>query len=870
MGRRALVFVMMFGVVGVVMASPTMAPMVETTPIVVPYWGTDTAQPDTIRYDDTGASSYRLYGGVFYNSVRFTPLSPFELRAAYIYVNRVGTDSTGFRVWVARDSIGFANPNRILEVRGPYTPSIGTVLYDVTFQDTLANNLHFEAGQDFHIIYGPINATLNPTPGPGTYPILDGTLSGLNRSYYTTGVWPTNIPTINVAGGYDWRCRAGGRYGGGGWVDLGVGNVDNVSLRYFLCQNDASTFRALINNPGTMDVATYNVQWDVRDAGNIVVFTTTGTYGPLVAGSNTTVTAPAAWNATTLGEFIMTATVTAAGDVTPENNSKMLEQQVDDPALAHLLDYDIPNFQVNLSIGANGGRIMKFTPCQMPVEITSLQVELISTAGNALIRIYGDNGSGAPNPASVLFSTTAALIVGNNVIPVPSVAVATGSFFVAYQYADATTPTIPMDAEPNAGTNLTMGVEYVTSDGGATWTLTAGGDHPLRAMVMPAGGIIRDISLDWMTFPGFFGPGSDPFAGDIQVTNNGTATDTFDVSLVIQDTTFARTVVFSQTLPVVGLAVGDSTEVTFDPYTFTTVGEYILTTNAIVPGDANPSDNMISAETQICAYPSELTYDDGTMENGWAFNTAGYYWGARFDPPIYPCKITGMKVYFNSFPAGSDDSRMKIYDDDGTTVRYDFLDTAIETGWNTYVVPGLPVIDGFFYAGTEWVTAYPTAPFIGTDTNTPISYMARQLIAGVWYYDIEEAGVRVTVEATKVKNVVIQKTGGTDNVNINLSWNLAGAPSGTWFFIYKSDTPTGTYALVDSVAYPTQTWNDTNVPGFNKYYHVTFGNASGARALTLPGEYLWAPIEIGPTGVDAVEPGIRPFAAEKVRQATSR
>jgi hypothetical protein len=866
MGKRLVLFVMMLGMVGILWAGQTSAPMMSSATEILSSWGTDTAQPDTIRYDDTGAGSYRLSGGVFYCSVRFTPLSAYDLRAAYLAINRIGTDSTQFRVWVARDSVGLPNPNGILTTIGPFTPQVGSFWYDITFVDTLSNNLHFNASQDFHVVYGPLNASVSA--GPGTYPLLDQTADNLNRSYYSSGTtWPPTAPSYSVYG-YDWRCRAGGRYASAQWVDLGVNNVDDTALRYFHCQNDTVRFRALIGNPGTLAVTSYTVQWDVRDASSVVVFTTSGTYGPIAVGGSATVTAPTVWSATVLGRYNVTATVTAAGDVVSTNNSKLLEQQVDNPSLAHLLRYDIPNFQVNLIVNANGGRIMKFTPCSMPVVITQVQVEVNSGAGNALIRVYGDNGTGAPNPASVLFSTTAALVVGSNSIAVPSVPVVSGSFFVAYIYADATTPYLPMDAEPSAGSNTTMPVMYVTADGGATWTLTTGGDHPLRAMVMPAGGTIRDISMDWMTFPGFFfGPGSDPFTGMIQVSNHGTATDTFNVSLTIEDTTFARSVLFTQTLPVVGLAVGDSTILTYNTYTFTPPGEFLLTGTAIVPGDAIPSDNTIMAETQGCVYPSELSYDDGTMEEGWAFNSAGNFWGARFDPPLYPCLITGMKVNFNTVPAGYDDARIQVIGDDGTTVRWNYLDTAVHTGWNNYTTARILIQDGFFYAGTEWVTAAPNAPYIGTDTDEPISYMARQRISGVWYYDTQEAGVRATVDAARIQNVVIRKTGGTDNIDINLRWNFPGIDGQTYYFIYKSNTLTGTYALVDSVLHPTQTWNSTNVPNDMSFYYVTLGNSSGARMDNLPGEYLWQPFEITASGVNRMEPGLRPLDHNLVRQS---
>jgi len=580
-------------------------------------------------------------------------------------------------------------------------------------------------------------------------------------------------------------------------------NVDNNVLKYFLCQNDTARFRALVRNVGTLDVTGYSVQWVVRDAGGVIVFTTTGSYGALAVGGEVTVTAPDVWSASGLGEFIVTATVTATGDVTPANDSRMLEQQVDNPALAHLLDYDIPNFQVNLSFGANGGRAMKFEPCSYPVLITHIEVQITSAAGNALMRVYGDNGSG--NPGAVLFSGTFALIVGTNTIVVDSIPIASGAFFVTYQYADATTPTIPMDAEPSAGSNLTMPAMYLTNDGGATWTVTTGGDHPLRAMVMPTGAIVRDIRVDWMIFAGFFVPTNTSTQHQVQVSNRGTASDTFNVSLTIEDTTFARTVLFTQTLPVVGLAPGDSIVLLFDSYNYATPGERLITAQAIVPGDATPADNTLMAETQVCVYPSELSYDDGTIENGWAFTTAGNFWGARFDPPIYPCLLTGIMVNFQEVPAGFDDARIQVIDDNGTTLLFNTLDTEVEPGWNTYgVVPPVLVMDSYFYAGTEWVTAYPDCPFIGTDTDPPISYMARQRISGVWYYDVEEAGVRVTLCAPRIQNLVIRKTSGTDNIDINLRWSFPGISAETYYFIYASDSPTATYALVDSVLHPPQ------------------------------------------------------------------
>ncbi len=464
----------MFGMVSALSANATLTMVSE--PTLIEWWGTDTPQPDTIMYDDPTVGSFIMFDGTYYISVRFTPLLDFDLRAAYISLYVFNMDTT-FDVWVTGDSGGYADPSNIYEHVVDYPALNGW--NQVDFADTHS----FNANQDFHIVYGPLFATNDPSVGPGVYPLLDSNADWLNRSYYNS-TWPTTPPLTHISG-YDWRCRAGGEYSSGGWTDLGVANVDNVEQVYFLCQNDLATFRALIENVGTLDVTTYNVQWNVDDETGITVFTTAGIYGPLLAGNNITVTAPLAWMATTLGEFIVTAVVTAAGDAIPENDSRQLEQQVDDPALAHLLDYDIPELQVQLSLNPNSGRAMEYDACTYPIDIIHLEVDNPDAAGNAIIRIYGDDGLDNPDPGAILFDSTVALIVGNNIIPTGIIPIVDGPFYVAYLYADATTPNLGFDGEPSASSNLTMPMQWRTINSGADWLLDSGGDLFLRAMVTP-------------------------------------------------------------------------------------------------------------------------------------------------------------------------------------------------------------------------------------------------------------------------------------------------------------------------------------------------------------------------------------------------
>ncbi len=856
MGKRTFLFVLMFGVVSLLVAygSGIETPQVMLAPSPIPLmeWGMDNPTDDTIRYDDTSPNSYVLVNGYYYPSVRFTPLLQYELQAAYLQMSVI-TAVNNFDVWVTGDLGGTPDPSNIIEVETGFVPATGLMQVDF---DTFHT---FAANQDFHIVWGPVDALLwEAVPPAGFAASLDQSADGLLRSYYASA-WPA-VSYIYLWG-YDWRTRAGGTYAAGTVTDLAVSNVDNDSLKYFLCEGESVTFRALIENVQTDTVATYDIKWVVRNEAGTTVDSIQATYsGPLDPGTDTTQVAPSAWTGSVSDEYIVTCTVTATGDVEPANNVRLFEQQVYDPTVSTLLDYIIPNYQVNLVLDPSEGRAMRYDACSFPLEITHLEVEG-DAAGTARVRIYGDDGLDAPS--GVMFDTLITLTAGMNTIPVsPSVPVASGPFYVAFIYADATTPNMPLDGDPSAGGNLTMPqVIWETADGGATWSATSSaGDHPLSARVIAFGGTIRDIRVDWMTFPGFFGPGSDPFEGQIQVTNNGTEADTFDVSLIIEDTTFARSVVFSETQTVTNLAVGDSAALTYGSYNFPGIGEYILTAEAVVLGDVTPGDNVLMAEHQTCSYPSELTYDDGDFENGWAFFDPGNFWGARFDPPFLPCKITDMRLNFSTVPTGYDNARVQIIDDDQTTLLYDVEDASVDTGWNTYSLPDVLVMDGFFYAGTEWVTGAPNAPYFSTDTNEPISYMARQRIITptdtTWYYDTEEAGVRVTLDAAVMSPIVITRTGGSRNLDILLSWTFAGTVGETWYFIYESNAPYGTYTLVDSVAHPSQSWIDINLPEVKKFYYVTFGDASGSRDSTLPGQYLWQPFEMTVSGNSAIEPGV--------------
>ncbi len=854
MGKRILMIVLVLGLVGMASAEsdvpwadaaqgavlvPSMNPMNPVNP-----WGLDDPQPDSIWYDN--GVVYFLSGGAgtFYPAMRFTPLAEFDLVEVSLILNYI-SHTHNYTIWVTGVSGGAPDPANILMEVPDLVPQNGWQA--VHLPDTLT----FALGEDFCIVYGE---TESATSGIGWFPNCDDVPQG--RSFMGTLPFPAN-PTPVFSYGFSWCIRARGIQAESDIVDVGVINVDNTTAQWFICEGDNITYRAEVENFGNVAIPSFDVTWRVEDLTPTQVFTTTSTgFGPLAVGATMTVTATAAWTASTAGEYMAVATVTALGDAVPENDSLVIEQQVYDPAVSTMLDYE-EAISGNLIQDPGEGKAIEFTPCSYPAEVTHIEVEVNQDFGLTTLQIVGDDGLDNPDPSNVLFDSTFTTVTGVNSIAVGSVPIVSGSFYVAYFNAEAVnTASLPLGVPPHAGTNTTMSTTFTTTNSGVSWTADPGVDHPLRARIVALGGTVRDIRVDWMTFPGFFGPGSEPFEGQIQVSNQGTDPDTFDVSLTIEDTTFARSVVFSETQTVTNLAVGDSATLTYGSYNFPGIGEYILTAEAIVPGDASPGNNTLATEHQTCLYPSELTYDDGTFESGWAFFDPGNFWGARFDPPFYPCKITDMRLNFSTVPVGFDNARAQIIGPDGTTLLYDVEDPAVVVGWNSYNPGGVLVLSSFFYAGTEWITGAPDAPYFSTDDSDPISLMARQRIAGVWYFDVEEAGVRVTVDAAVMSPIVIARTGGSRNLDMQLTWDFAGTTGETWYFIYESNEPYGTYVLADSVVHPAQTWDTTNLPQEKRFYYVTFGDASGSRDSTLPGQYLWQPFEMTVSDNSIIEPGV--------------
>ena len=123
----------------------------------------------------------------------------------------------------------------------------------------------------------------------------------------------------------------------------------------------------------------------------------------------------------------------------------------------------------------------------------------------------------------------------------------------------------------------------------------------------------------------------------------------------------------------------------------------------------------------------EISYDDSSAENAWAWNDEANMWAVRFTPAEYPVTLeTGRFYIYPGWPdPGNDNFNVSIFDDDGpdgapgTLLGGPVNSGTIATGWVDVDVSSLDVTitDGDFYVALVQVGDYPNGVGIGTDED---------------------------------------------------------------------------------------------------------------------------------------------------------
>ena len=383
--------------------------------------GTDDPQPDTIFYDD-GIGGYLLHGlSNMWSDMRFTPVDSFELRAAYIMIqNPNNVSGQAVAVCFADDggppsSTILAGPDYM-----PNPPASNQWLY-VEFTDPVI----FGPLEEFHIAYGPAPAGTYPND-PGWWPHLDGAQTG-GRNYHSSVTNPQQLPTNWSSMTYgDYMIRAGGEYLNP-FTDLENTNCFSDNKKFHFLPGTEITLKAAIENVGMSDVLSFNILWEVRDDVGNVVFTTTGTFGPIIVNVAASYAAPDIWIPDLVGIYEVTSVVYAPGDENNTNDTSMLEQYATD---LNDMPYTYAYGTLTGSSSLNAWGI-SFNLPETPASLDSFSIVFNQPDPSAEITVYANDAlSGAPG--TVLWEATTSVDTGLNMFYPTNLNIFEDMFTVAY------------------------------------------------------------------------------------------------------------------------------------------------------------------------------------------------------------------------------------------------------------------------------------------------------------------------------------------------------------------------------------------------------------------------------------------------------
>ncbi|MBM3315405.1 hypothetical protein FJY71_06145, partial [candidate division WOR-3 bacterium] len=170
----------------------------------------------------------------------------------------------------------------------------------------------------------------------------------------------------------------------------------------------------------------------------------------------------------------------------------------------------------------------------------------------------------------------------------------------------------------------------------------------------------------------------------------------------------------------------------FPDWVPTSAGVYTIKTWTRLAGDAVPVNDSAIIELRVVTMPATLTYDKGTASNFMSWNGPGGF-GNRFVPPVYPCSITGARMYMAATTAT--DVAFTIFDDNGQgggpgDTLYQTTVNVSAQNWYTVTPPSpLVIADGAFFVGA--MSATSSSPSFGMDSVIPLSWQGWEY-TGVW------------------------------------------------------------------------------------------------------------------------------------------
>jgi len=237
------------------------------------------------------------------------------------------------------------------------------------------------------------------------------------------------------------------------------------------------------------------------------------------------------------------------------------------------------------------------------------------------------------------------------------------------------------------------------------------------------------------------------------VRNTGNQTESnFNVYCHVRNQ--ANQIIFADTITVGTLIPGAIDSLVFTPsWLSTTDGVYAVRVRSLLPGDMIPVNDSTIVECRVVTYPTQLRYDKGTPDVGYAWNGVNSGYGCKFVPPRYGTKINALHFHVSSTVANPNVT-VRLLDDDGPngdpgTAIIDTIITVTDTGWQNVDITtyNIVIASGAFYIGC--ISDQAGDPYFSMDT---VPLIARQTweYTGAWapYRDKDEMDImmRASVE----------------------------------------------------------------------------------------------------------------------------
>lgn len=217
-----------------------------------------------------------------------------------------------------------------------------------------------------------------------------------------------------------------------------------------------------------------------------------------------------------------------------------------------------------------------------------------------------------------------------------------------------------------------------------------------------------------------------------KVKNTGNQLATFfDVYCYVMDT--LGTYYFGDTVNIAALNPGEVDSTLFTP-SWTPAGEgtYFVKARVDLSGDGVPVNDSSMAEILVVDYPGELSWIDGTLEAGFAWNGSGSGWANEYTPPRYPCLVQSVSVEISSCENPPKDVKLMLMEDDTPdgspgSVLAETTFSVLAGGMFTYNLwpnQNWVFTDGSFFVGYIQLEEAPGGggdPFIGMDYSQPRS-----------------------------------------------------------------------------------------------------------------------------------------------------